>query len=86
MMFYGIEVDSRRTKSERETKDHLEKNRSVREREKQGRVEALERSQGSSAGQRVLAWKVSALCAYWRGETWWRDIEQNFSEWQLPDF
>ena len=51
-LFYDIGVDSRRTKSERETKDHLEKN--CREREKQGRVEELECSQGSGEGQRVL--------------------------------
>ena len=39
-------------KSERETKDHLEKN--CREGEKQDRVEELECSQGSGAEQRVL--------------------------------
>ena len=45
-------MDSRGTKSERETKDHLEKN--FWERKKQGRVDELECSQGSGAGQRVL--------------------------------
>ena len=43
--------DSRRTKSERETKDHLEKN--CCERERQRRVEDLECSQGSGTGQSV---------------------------------
>ena len=41
-------MDSRRTKSERETKDHLEKN--CCEGEKQRRVEELECSQSSGAG------------------------------------
>ena len=51
-LFYSIGVDSRRTKSERETKDHLEKN--CREREKQARMDELECCQGNDAGQRVL--------------------------------
>ena len=57
--FYSIGVDSRGTKSERETKDHLEKN--CWENEKQGRVEELECSQGSGAEQRELVWKCVGL-------------------------
>ena len=58
-LFYSLGVDSRRTKSERETKDHLEKN--CWEGEKQGRVEELECSQGSGAEQRVLVWECVGL-------------------------
>ena len=58
-LFYSIGMDSRGTKSERETKDHLEKN--FWERKKQGRVDELECSQGSGAGQRVLVWECVGL-------------------------
>ena len=58
-LFYSIGVDSRKTKTERETKDHFEKNCS--EREKQGRVEELECSQARGAGQRLLVWECVGL-------------------------
>ena len=40
-----------------------------REREKQGRVEELECSQGAARNRECWSENVSALCAYWRGET-----------------
>ena len=45
-------MDSRRTKGERKTKDHLEKD--CGEGAKQGGVEELEYSQGGGTEQRVL--------------------------------
>lgn len=48
----SIGVDYRRTKGERETKDHLKKD--CGEGAKQGRVEALECSQGGGTEQRLL--------------------------------
>ena len=50
---------TRRAKGEKETKDNLEKD--CQERERQGRVEELDCSQGSSTEQRVLVWASDGL-------------------------
>ena len=50
-LFYGIGVDTRRLKGERETKDHLKKD--CLKRERQGGVEELECGQGGGTPQRV---------------------------------
>ena len=48
-LFYSIGVDSRRSKGEKETKDHLE--RDFHKRERQGRVEELRCGQGGNRQQ-----------------------------------
>ena len=79
-LFYGIGVDTRRLKGERETKDHLKKD--CLKRERQGGVEELECGQGGGTPQRVgrRMWRPYAptgatgdddendLLVRWRGE------------------
>ena len=56
---FGIGVDSRRSKGERETKDHLE--RDFRKRERQGRVEELRCGQGGNRQQGGLGGQCDGL-------------------------
>lgn len=58
-LFYGIGVDSRRSKGERETKDHLE--RDFCKRERQGRVEELRCGQGGNRQQGGLGGQCDGL-------------------------
>ena len=63
-LFYGIGVDTRRLKGERETKDHLKKD--CLKRGRQGGVEELECDQRRWHATEGRAENVTALCAYWR--------------------
>ena len=68
-LFYGIGVDTRESKDERGTKDHLGKD--CRKRKRLGRVEELECGQGGGTrrgGGGGWADNVTALCASWRNE------------------
>ena len=60
----GLQKDEEQEGDQRPLGEEL-----LREREKQGRVEELECSQGSSAGQRVLVWEcVGLMCLLARGD------------------
>ena len=58
-LFYGIGLNTRRTKGERETKDHWENE--CGEREKQGRLEELECTLCRGTEQRVLVTECVSL-------------------------
>ena len=58
-LLHSIGMDTRRSKSEREDKDNLEKDGG--ERKKQGEVEELGRSQSSGTEQGVLVGKRDGL-------------------------
>ena len=68
-LFCGIGVDTRESKDERGTKDHLGKD--CRKRKRLGRVEELECGQcGGTRREGGGGWadNVTALCASWRNE------------------
>ena len=67
-LFYSLRVDSRKTKSEREAKDHLEKTCSERERNKAG-WKSWNVAKPGARDRECWSENVLALCAYWRGET-----------------
>ena len=67
-LLYGIGADTRESKDERGTKDHLGKD--CRKRKRLSRVEELECGQGGGTRRGGGGWAddVTALCASWRNE------------------